>query len=154
MVRRFAAEGLRVPLHAECSPAVGGLDGFDDAVGGPGCHLQALSRRRHGLVVEGVDAEARSAGFGHEAAGLCFHPMCLAVARSVLTVLQQSVVGFAGAEVLMNGAAQCRRQHLHAATDAEYGNLTVVAEARQEEFEVVAGGIDASKRGVRLLTYI
>ena len=136
-----------VPLHADDALALGALHGFCHAVGTACRDVQVGSGLVHGLVVEGVDGEA----FAHEAcderAGLGAHAVGRDVARGVLAVLHRGGVAEGHADVLVHAAAQRHGQHLHAAADAEDGNVAVVGQPHQKEFGIVALGRDGMELG-------
>ena len=55
--------------------------------------------------------------------------------------------------ILVHCAAEGYGEHLHAAADAEHGNLPIVGAANQQQLEGVAHGIDAAQFRQRLLVH-
>ena len=115
-----AADQLRVPLHAESEPA-GKLDGFDDLVERDRAHLCTTGILDR-LVMRGVHLDVTRADDGREqGAGDDFHRVA-GLARIVTLLVVETAGNFVG-DVLVEHPAGFDGEQLHAAADAEHGNV-------------------------------
>ena len=136
VAERIVGRAFGVPLHAEVEPALGVVDGFDDAVVRTGRDGEG-ARGVHGLAVLGVH------GAGGERR----------VRRGEHFVFACPVVGVRGCglgHVLVESAAGEQGHHLHAEAHAEDGLVGRVALESFEElgFERLAFLVDPHGSGV------
>ena len=73
------------------------------------------------------------------------HKMGKRVARCVLRMFQKPFAVGCGVDVLKHAASEGERERLYSPADAEYRNLSVESEPRQQQFVVVAFGIYSVK---------
>ena len=151
--RILAFEAFGVPLYAQNALALRAFHGFDDAVGSHGRDTQVRAGGVDRLVVEGIDqnpvaeqtVEQRIVHRGDAVRALG--------TRRLLRVFDEFALRMRCLLILVHRAPEGYGEHLHAATDAEHGNLPIVGAASQQQLEGVAHGIDAAQLRQRLLVH-
>ena len=97
------------------------------------------------LVVERIDGDAfLPVDAVQERVGRNLHRVRGFVARRVLRVFDAGAFVLCP-DVLIDCATEGERHHLNAFADAEYGQLAVGSHAAEEQFALVALGVDAVK---------
>ena len=158
-----------MPLHADDAAVFVRFHCLYCVVGGYRRNLQVLARIVHRLVMERIDVYAhrsvggqegvaarRSVGIQMPVCGVCLvehgagrdgDRVCRFVLRCALAVL------YASLDVLADVSAQCDGDGLHAAADAEHGQMAVVGEAAERQLVAVAQRIDRAELRHRLFAH-
>ena len=142
-----------MPLYAQNALALRAFHGFDDAVGRDGRHTQVRTGGGNRLVVEGIDQNPLAEQTVDQRIGHRGDAVRAFGTRRLLRVFDEFALRMCCLLILEYCAAEGDGEHLHAATDAEHGNLPIVSAADQQQLEGVAHRIDAAQLRQRLLVH-